>query len=74
MKRKHTEQKKAQRLNLWHEYQQMMFGTSVAERRANKIMAPDSGLYDRKHPNLKDEVKRILEARKRPQIQRKSAQ
>lgn len=72
MKRKHTEQKKAQRLNLWHEYQE--FWASVAERRANKIMAPDSALYDRKHPNLKDEVKRILEARKRPQVQRKTAQ
>lgn len=56
MKQKHTQAKKARRLNIWPAYQQWLFGLSVFERRVRGYEGADSRSYSEKHPDLDNAV------------------
>ena len=46
MERKHTQAKKARRLNFWNEYQKVYFSTSVFWRRVRGILGSDNRTFD----------------------------
>jgi hypothetical protein len=52
MKQKHTQAKKARRVNLWTAYQKWIFGLSVFERRVRGYEGADSRSFSEKHHNL----------------------
>ena len=56
MERKHTQAKKANRLNFWPAYQNDFFSTSVFWRRVRGIFGSDSRTFDEKHPELSGAV------------------
>ena len=56
MKQKHTQAKKARRLNLWPAYQKAWASTSVFLRRVQGFFGADCAAYDRKHPDLEPAV------------------
>lgn len=56
MRRKHTEAKKANRLNHWPSYQSYIFSLSVFWRRVRGIIGSDSRTFDIAHPSLSGAV------------------
>lgn len=56
MKLKHTQAKKARRLNYWPAYQNFIFGMSVFMRRVQGYYGADAIGYSAKHPELDNAV------------------
>ena len=56
MKLKHTQARKANRLNYWPAYQKGFFGLSVIQRRVQGFFGADSVSFSLKHKNLDDAV------------------